>query len=84
MYNIPDPLEKLPSSEQILPIRDNKRRLSETPVMKKRESASELKNKIVLHRDIDLAPLDRTSTHRKEDSRFDFSLKSNRDKDKSL
>jgi hypothetical protein len=76
MYNIPDPLQS--SNHQRRQInRTSKRTFTSTPSMKKKSSASEFKDKIVLHRDIDLEPFNIYS-NRKDDHRFDFSLRASR------
>lgn len=82
MYNIPDPMQYNDPENSYFKNRTSKRTFTATPSIKKKSSASEYKDKIVLHRDIDLEPFN-TYSSRKEDNHFDFSLRTSRSKEKS-
>lgn len=81
MYNIPDPLQSS-DQERSRINRTSKRTFTGTPSMRKKSSASEFKDKIVLQRDIDLEPFN-VYSNRKDDHRFDFSLRASRTKQKA-
>lgn len=82
MYDIRDPMQTNLPERTAAHLRNSKRTFTGTPSMRKKSSASELKDKIVLHRDIDLESYNAYSS-RKEDTRFDFSLKADRSREKA-